>query len=213
MKKNIPVYLTIIVLIACNIILFYNSVLSKENRDFAFNKEFPVVISGWTSTDTIYDKDVLSVLDTDKIIFKNFSKHGSSIISVFMGCYNSLEKADASHSPIVCFTGQGWEIDKAQKVSIPLNDGAIIDVNQLIQRRLDVQMITLYWYQTAENAYPNRGLQKLVLLKHRLFGQSVNNAFVRVTIALPKDGSLTDTSKILYQFISDAYPEIEGYLI
>ena len=120
-----------------------------------------------------YDKKVLSGLGADKTIYKTYYRNGNIPITLFMAYYNTLEKADLSHSPFVCFTGQGWEILETSKKTIPVNFSGTekIKVNQLIQKKMDTSMIALFWYQSAGHSFSNRGLQKISLFFNKLLGK------------------------------------------
>ena len=194
-----------------NCIVYY-VIMKNNNNRYQFLNQFPNEILNWKAIDVDYSKKTLSVLRADKIVYKSYQKRDSLPVDLFIASYNDIDKADYSHSPIVCFTGQGWDIDKVDKISIQLNDKKRIVVNQLIQDKLDHKMITLYWYQTTMNAYSNRGIEKILLFKDRLFGKSVNNAFVRVTIDIPANSSAEKIKSYLYLFVSDIYPEIRRYL-
>jgi len=91
-------------------------------REAYFTSSYPtshvrdcsIRIPGWVSEDIKFDKRILGVLDPDRVVYKSYRKEGSPPITLFITYYKSLEKADLSHSPIVCFTGQGWKIKKEE---------------------------------------------------------------------------------------------------
>ena len=209
-KIDIKFIIAVIILFLCNILLYKNIFFTPVAELHIFTKEFPSSISSRIAKDVMYDKDVISSLDPDKTIYKTYySKQGISI-TLFMACYSTLEKADLSHSPIVCFTGQGWEISKTdtQEINIDIPVKNTIKVNQLIQNKLEATMITLFWYQSADNAFSDRGFQKVSLFFNKLFKKPVQNAFVRVTATVPPDGSVNKTASELYAFVKDIYPEL-----
>jgi len=176
-------------------------------------KEFPSRISDWVSKDVHYDKKDLSVLEPDKTTYKTYNRTGSNPVTLFMLHYNTLEKADLSHSPIVCFTGQGWEILESSQKTIPANLSGTkkIKVNQLIQKKMDTSIITLFWYQSAESAFSNRGIQKIFLFVNKLLGKPDSNSFVRITIKVPRGGSVENTLSDLFDFVQDFYPELRKF--
>ena len=104
------------------IFFVYKSILLTPSAAYEFTKTFPSRISSWVADDVTYDKNVLSSLEIDKTVYKTYHKHGVQPITLFIGCYNSLTKSDFSHSPIVCFTGQGWEISETSKAEIPIDE-------------------------------------------------------------------------------------------
>jgi len=213
-KNHIRFILATIVLSTC-IVFVYRDIFVSPDEAHNPNKEFPSRILDWTADEVPYDKTVLSVLSPDKIIYKSYHRDGSPPITLFIAYYNTLEKADLSHSPVVCFTGQGWEIENMRKIEIPVNRTDIpkIKVNEIIQKKLNTIMIALFWYQSANNAFSNRGIQKISLLFNKLSGKLDSNAFVRVTATVAEGMSVEETTSHLFSFVQDVYPEIRGFII
>lgn len=213
MKTHIRFTLAAIILCTC-VVFVYIHIFAIPEKTHTPNKEFPARISGWIAEEIVYDKQVLKVLSPDKIIYKSYSnRNAAPPITLFMAYYNTLEKADLSHSPIVCFTGQGWHIERVTKQEIPINlpDTRKIKVNQIIQSKLDTTMITLFWYQSANHAFANRGIQKLSLFFNKLMGKPDNNAFVRLTLIVPAGKSVQETTTYLFTFLRDLYPELKNF--
>ena len=210
-KSNIKFTIALVVLSIC-LFFTYQNIFIPPKAEMVSDKEFPSRVADWHSEDVKYDSELLSVLATDKTIYKTF-RNGSSAprITLFIAYYKSLEKADFSHSPLVCLTGQGWRIEKSSKKEIyfdrsPADD---IEVNHIIQRKLDTTMISVFWYQSANHAFANRGIQKLNLFFDRLIGNSEKNAFVRLTAVVPPDKSVDETAANLDSFVRYLYPEIQ----
>ncbi len=211
-KKYLAV---LIVLCIFNALLYYYLVISHYGEIDQTYKIFPERISEWSSEEVVYDPQVISALSPDVTIYKIYKKANSIPITLFMAYYNSIEKSDLSHSPIVCFTGQGWEIDEATQIEIPVDyaDTTSIRVNQLLQKKLDTIMITLFWYQSTDQAFSNRGFQKICLLINTLMGKSDSNAFVRVTVSIPAGGGIEESQKELYQFVKHLYPNLRSFFL
>jgi EpsI family protein len=203
----------VLILIICNFVLYKNLLTTSGNNTDAFKTEFPSRISEWTATEVKYNPSVISTLDPDKTIYLNYHNDVSSPITLFIACYNSLEKADLSHSPIVCFTGQGWDIEgtSIREVSLGPPENKTIEVNQMIQNKADAVMITFYWYQTKNIAFSNRGEQKMYLFFQKLLGNSEGNAFVRLTKMVDIGESEESTIMLLTNFMKEFYPELRRY--
>ncbi|MDY6970580.1 MAG: exosortase-associated EpsI family protein, partial [Spirochaetota bacterium] len=65
----------------------------------------------------------------------------------------------------------------------------------------------------ANHTFSNRSIQKVSLFFDKLLGKSDNNAFVRVTIHVPKGKSIEDTTSHLFAFIRDLYPELRRFFL
>ncbi len=210
MKADIRFILAVVILSVVSIFVYVN-VFSIPKDVPTRKKELPSKISDWTAKNVKYDQELLKVLFADRIIYKTYHDGSNNpSITLFIAYYKTLEKADFSHSPIVCFTGQGWEIQKKDKIEIPIDRSDIdkIKVNQLVQNKLGTNMITLFWYQSANHAFANRGIQKLSMFFDRLFGKPDDNAFVRVTLVVPRGEELKEVAVYLYRFVRQLYPEL-----
>ena len=214
-KPHIKFIITILIL-SIGLGVIYQHILFPKDAGTISDNKFPATIADWRSRDVSYNSEVLSVLSTDKIIYKTFS-NGSSAppVTLFMAYYRTLEKADFSHSPLVCFTGQGWRIEKTNKTEISFDgaDTSSIKVNYMIQRKLGTTMITLFWYQSAKHALANRGVQKLSLFFDKLTGNSEKNAFVRLTSVVPEGTSAEQTTANMVEFLRLLYPELKKYFL
>lgn len=195
-------------------IAVYKNILSDERPEISVDKKFPANISGWTSKNVSYDKAVLDVLKPDITIYRQYEKAALIPVTLFAAYYNSAEKSDLSHSPIVCFTGQGWEILSSSKKSIPLGtpDEAAIRINRIEQKQLQTYMVTYYWYQASQNAYSNRGIMKISLLMNKLVGKNENNAFIRLTVQGQTKMQLENAERAMERFVKDLYPTLRLFL-
>ncbi len=214
MKPHIR-FISGVFILSTAVVFLYAHIFAITEDSHRPDKEFPVCISDWVSRDVIYDEQDLSSLSPDQIIYKTYDNgHSGPPITLFIAYYNTLEKADLSHSPIVCFTGQGWHIEKVTKAVIPIHrpNTPEIRVNQMIQTKLDTTMITLFWHQSANRTFSNRGVQKLFLFVERLLGKKDDNAFVRLTLILPSNKSVEETTAYLFSFVRILYPEVKNFL-
>ena len=214
MKVNLRLIISICILIVCNLILYTHIFFKREAASQAIGV-FPNRILDWCAKDVIYDPKVLSSLDPDKIIYKTYyNTKGYPPITLFIAYYKNLEKADLSHSPVVCFSGQGWEIRETTKQTIPVgtSKGSCMTVNKIYLHRLNTSMVAYYWYQSPDRAFANRGIQKLYMFWAKIRGQSDKNAFVRVTVPVPKPGAEQEMSQYLSSFVEALYPLLRKFL-
>jgi len=216
MIKHIRFIVAVIILVISNALIYAHVFSTSDTATNAHaQKEFPGRISNWVSNEVLYDKEVLRVLSTNKIIYKSYHRNGGPPITLFIGYYDTLEKADFSHSPTVCFTGQGWEIKSTTQKEIPIDFQNMpkIKVNQIIQTKLDTTLIALFWYQSAHRAYTNRGIQKFSLFFDKLLGKPENNAFIRITMNVPSAMSIKEANANLVSFVQDLYPELRRFFL
>ena len=213
MKNSSKVITAIGILFVCNMLL-YGQIFFHPSVETSSIKAFPSQISEWESRDVPYDPKVLSSLDPDKIIYKTYYRNRENPpITLFIAYYNNLGKADLSHSPVVCFTGQGWKIEETGEIMLPLESpkDSRIMVNKLYLQRIGTKMIALYWYQCANAAFANRGIQKLYLLWEKLRGHPDGNAFVRVTVTVPEGESERKMINYLSSYVKILYPALRSF--
>ena len=199
---------TVSVILAVSVMALYWCLARDVGKEEGDKYEFPRIIGVWAGQDVSYDRDLLDVLNADRITYREFTSEDGRRVTLFSAYYGSLEKADFSHSPIVCLTGQGWSIEGTGTKEIVVDSGEAgrIVVNEMVQTKTDTRMIALYWYQSGRGVERNRGVQKLKLFLERLVGRVDENAFVRVTAVVPQGGNLPQTRQDVYDFIRAVYP-------
>jgi EpsI family protein len=211
--KNIRFTIAVLILLVAVLVVYQNVLIARDSGSVP-NAQFPSRIGKWVSQEVDYDPVVLSVLSPDTIIYKSYSDGSANPpVTLFMAYYNTLEKAEMSHSPIVCFTGQGWDIEEVSEKEVKV-DGAgdpKIRVNEMLQKKLNVTLVTLYWYQSANRAFANRAFQKFFLLLDRLLGRPDRNAFVRLTAVVPAGRTVEETSSNMLAFLKVLYPSLNGF--
>ena len=57
------------------------------------------------------EQDIYDFLELDDYAYTAYRKNGV-FINLYIGYYFSGDKISSAHSPLVCFPGQGWEIDE-----------------------------------------------------------------------------------------------------
>jgi len=215
MKNHIKFFIAISILLIATAVVYLSILIVPELKPIP-DKEFPNKVADWIGEDLSYDDVIQRVLSPDRVIFKKYINHDLlPPVTLFMAYYNTLEKAELSHSPIVCFTGQGWDIKqvKEKEVSVNQPERSKIKVNEMVQKKIDTTLITLYWYQSVNRAFANRGFLKLFLLLNRLTGKHDRNAFVRLTAIVPPGKSIEETRTHLYSFLEKFYPKLNGFFI
>jgi EpsI family protein len=209
MNNKYTIHIVNALLLLCSIQLYWY-IFQAPHEKLENTRVFSDHLSGWVAEDVSYGKEIMDVLSPDKIVYKTYERQGRVPVTLFVAFYSTMEKADLSHSPIVCFTGQGWNVLETKEVEIPIGlpKTKKITVNQLIQKKSGVTMITFYWYQSSDRDFDNRGIQKVDLFISRLLGKSDRNAFIRVNASLSEGGDIKRLQADLHQFVSDSYPEL-----
>jgi EpsI family protein len=192
------------------IVFLYMKLLDSPKAGTASDKDFPSEIAGWMGRQVEYDEQVLGVLEADRIVYRIYERQNRESITLFVGYYDTLEGSDSSHSPVVCFTGQGWKIVESGKARISTSSpaGQTVSVNRMLLTKNGQYLLTLYWYQSGNRVFANRGLQKLFLFANALLGGDEENAFVRITLPFVDIALKDRNTGEISAFAEKAYAEI-----
>jgi len=172
-----------------------------------------LVVQAWQAVEIPSDKRISEALRTDSSLFKQYvSKNNGQRVTVYIGYYNSLQGAQHSHSPHVCYVGHGWTTSSLGKISVNGNKGDVLMANQLLIKKDEESELVYYWYQYRDKAFADLFRMKLALLPNRLRGLDQSNVFVR--ISLPVDnGGLSQAQDVLTSFMKGLNPAIGRCLL
>jgi EpsI family protein len=161
-------------------------------------------IEGWRVEGfTELDRVIAESLDLDDYVNHNFS-NGSEIVSLYIGYYLTSKKVGAAHSPLVCFTGQGWVLADAENKSITIGDKKI-NYSKMLASIGSRKELLIYWFQAFDRTSPETFSQKLNVLWSKFRNGRTDNAFVRVTVSI-NDQSVDEAYDTGLKFIEAFYP-------
>lgn len=131
-------------------------------------------------------------------------------ISLYIGYYYSLATLSAAHSPLVCFPGQGWQLQDQTRRTLQLGQERI-HYAEMVAQLGDRQELVLYWYQAGHITGPEVYRNKFNAVWNKMSGGSQEHAFVRVTIPFREGGrELARTTG--EAFITAFYPAFLTYV-
>jgi EpsI family protein len=162
-------------------------------------------VPGWQGRELPNNDKILSALETDSTIFKEFFNKKGGFVTLYVGHYRQLEKAKMSHSPMVCFTAQGWVMSNVGHLSI--DSGIPLNCTMMIVKKGERKELVYYWYQFDKKTFSDIYEMKLALLAKRLRGESEDNLFIRLTT--PIENGVESASQVLNNFFQVLEPEIE----
>lgn len=177
-------------LFAC-VAFFVSSVDYSPRKTGKTNpKTINLPVSGWLCKPITSPQAVLDTLETDITVFAEYYQGAEEPVNLYIGYYDTVEQSKMSHAPQVCFTAQGWVMQKNDKVKILLG-GEKKTVNRLLLERNGERTLVYYWYQAGKGVYADLFRMKVSLLFEKIMhseGFDEGNAFVRVSISV-KDAS------------------------
>ena len=159
--------------------------------------------------DVPLEQDIFAALKLDDYLFRNYQKNKRSI-SLYIGYYLTARKLGASHSPLVCFPGQGWEVSLPAEVELETRVGSISAEKLIVKKGMDKQLL-IYWFQSYDQTSRGTLRQKLNSLLNKLLGKPEDNAFIRVSTSILNE-NYYDAYEMALSFINEFYPEIYNFI-
>lgn len=161
-------------------------------------------VQGWhPGVFVTIDPEIVSGLDVDDYVNQSY-RSGPRRISLFIGYYETAKKVGATHSPLVCFPGQGWAVSDTQEKTLRLAQ-ASLHLSSMVVSKGRRKELVLYWFQAYDMTSPGTFLQKVYLLFTKVVKNREENAFVRVTV--PMNGqSMEEAFHTGELFIRSFYP-------
>jgi EpsI family protein len=171
-------------------------------------------IPGWQTGDTFAMGDrIVDALKLDDHLFRSFRKGGEPV-TLYIGYYRTAGKVGAAHDPLVCFSGQGWQIGKRASGSFTLTGAKnlTIDYSSMIAERQGERELIVYWFQTNGETSAGTLSQKVAMFRDRLSGNGEENAFVRITAPIEGNSEATARRRI-FGFMENFYPAFHRYVV
>jgi EpsI family protein len=167
-------------------------------------------IKGWHNNGIVQlDRKIVEELELDDYVNYNFYK-GKETVFLYIGYYSTIKKVGAAHSPLVCFTGQGWSLSDLESKSLKIGEEKI-HIKRAIASIGDRKELLLYWFQAYDRTSAGSFLQKLNTLWSKFKNGREDNAFVRITV--PMNGKSAEQAYSTGKdFIEIFYPLFLEYI-
>ena len=202
--KRIPL-ITLCIMLAITCLLVYRpSDSSNISKEMGLQKVFGPVAGYRLVGNQPLEDSLVSFLELDDYTMATYHK-GNLPINLYIGYYYTLEKVSAAHSPLVCFPGQGWIIDRPDKRSLMIENHTV-HYAEMTASLEGHQELVLYWYQadddTAQEVYRN----KINAVLNKLSGRSQEHAFVRISVPYGQGIKEEQAREEGLEFITKFYP-------
>ena len=178
----------------------------------------PMRLAGWEGRRLAdMDQKKLDILGVDDYISRAYYNNNSLPVSLYIGYHESQRSGDAIHSPMNCMPGSGWNPVKTERISIPVNDEKIIEVNRITIQKGAVSQVVLYWYQSHGRVIASEYMGKIYTVLDAMKTNRTDAALVRIISAVPENATLSATTeeaaeKAAVEFTQALFPLLSDYL-
>ncbi|MFC1524312.1 exosortase C-terminal domain/associated protein EpsI [Thermodesulfobacteriota bacterium] len=203
------VFIFNVLLIVCAIIVVLWIQHIPVGSSVSKKKNISQKINNWQGQDIELDKAAFNILQPDYYVFRNYSKEGRDSINVFIGYYNSIDKSDLAHSPLVCYPGGGWSMNKQDDYEVIIKDHKYA-FSRLLVEKGETKNLVLYGYKTSNIITGSLLKLRINLFYNKLFKQDEQSAFIRFSTPIDSDDYSQDL-KLLEEFIVIFNEELDQY--
>ncbi len=197
-----------LIFISVGLFVSLSSDTQESDGDISYETK-RLSVMGWLEEPIPSEKGVLDTLQANTTIFADYFQNAYGSVNLYIGFYDSLERAKLSHAPQVCFTAQGWVMEKNDKINIMLGNQAKT-VNRLVLDKDESKLLVYYWYQAGPKIYDDLFQMKLSLLWDKIVtrgGGDGGNAFIRISVPVSSKGQ-EYSADILQKYANDLYGEL-----
>jgi len=172
--------------------------------------QLPMKIGSLTGTKLRFDVSVYSVLNADGNVLRNYRSQDGRVINLYIGYYGTAKGGRAKSAPQYCYTGQGWSIERWDKVSIDLPGTGKVKINRMVVKKGSERQLVYFWDQSEATVMRTGWELNLHKFKHRLLYNRNDGAFVRVSMALP-EGKREETEQRAREFSQAVVPLLSQF--
>jgi EpsI family protein len=170
-------------------------------------------LPGWPTAASIpLSPKVVQGLGLDDYLFRSYGGPAEPV-TLYIGYYRTASKIGAAHDPMVCYPGQGWQVQSREQGVYRLAGAPQLAVaySTMMVTQQDRGDLVLYWFQVADGTFSGTLRQKLAMFGRRIRGLSEENAFVRISVPVGSEGKEAARRRAL-DFLEGFYPVFDAYL-
>jgi EpsI family protein len=170
----------------------------------------PYSLGPWAGEERPLQERIIQAVSVSDYTNRVYLEPRDSPVQLYIGYYASQRTGDTIHSPKNCLPGAGWDPIQSGYVTIPLQGGRQIVVNEyVIQQDLNKQMV-FYWYQSRGRVVASEYSAKFWMVADAISRNRTDGALVRVITPL-NDGE--ENARVrLTQFTQVLFPHLDGIL-
>ena len=203
-------------IILCALFLATSAFVYSQNKTYvtekkSLHKDYFTTIPGYKLLNNKeLSEDHLNMLKLDDYLFADYGKRNAQV-NLYIGYYYSAKKAYASHSPLICYPSQGWEINnKATTHSLRVGSHTV-NYEEIITSFGEHKELVLYWYQSHLQTNTQVYKNKIAMGYNKLVNKDEQHGFVRVSVPIA-DSTYEEAKTIATEFIETFYPQFIDFI-
>ncbi len=175
--------------------------------------EFPLSLpGGWLGRPDRIAPDILAVLAVDDYFIANYARPSAPWVNFYTAYYASQSGGQSSHSPRTCIPGDGWAILSIEPVTIALESGASMQVNQAVIQKGELRQLVYYWFQQRGQVMTGEYEVKWGILRDAMLHDRSDGALIRlVTPVLAQEGQAAAEQR-LSDFLRSLQPRLRAFI-
>lgn len=172
--------------------------------------ELPYTFGPWTGEERPLQDRIVQAVSVSDYTNRIYVDQAGGPIQLYIGYYASQRTGDTIHSPKNCLPGSGWDPIRSGYLTLALEGGRNIVVNEyVIQQDLNKQMV-FYWYQSHGRIIASEYSAKFWMVADAISRNRTDGALVRVIT--PIDSNEADARARLVRFTQLLLPQLDGIL-
>jgi EpsI family protein len=168
----------------------------------------PIVLADWGGRDIELSEAALGIIKPDAYVFREYNNSKGQSVTLFIGFYKNMHNSDASHSPLICYPAQGWEIVENKDVGVSVS-GRTLEFSRIYIIKDNLCDLVMFSYATSDITSNKLAKIRFNLIKNRILGVSTINYFIRLSSPL-SDNDKESAQKVITTFIQDFYPILDN---
>ena len=190
--------------------VYRSSVSSHSAKEIELQQVFGPVAGYRMIGSQQLEDPIVSFLELDDYVMTTYRK-SELPITLYIGYYYTLDKVSAAHSPLVCFPGQGWTIDRPEKRSLMVGNHTVnyAEIKASLEGHRE---LVLYWYQADDDTAPEVYYNKVNAALNKLSGGSSEHAFVRISVPFGQGITKEQARLEGLEFIAEFYPSFLSFI-
>jgi EpsI family protein len=172
----------------------------------------PLDLPELDGSDIALDDRVVDQVQPDAWLFRTYAAPAGPDLALYVGYYLDPREGAQIHSPLHCYPGAGWKIERSEPIQVRDLDGRVSEMRRLLVRRQERTDVVIFWYETRTRRLTGDLQLKLELLRTALLRRPRDAAFVRWSTPIAAGETVEDATTRLLGGAARAMPHLEAAL-